>query len=272
MSNRIIVLFLFSIQFVNLFGQKTITGRILEDGLEPLSGAFIFGSDTTEIGRADLNGYFELTIPDETNELIFGFVGCEFRTVSFIDSCRYFEVILLLSGTYNIKSHRKLDRLRKKEYNKLTELHRRAFNEGKFIYEDICYTSEFIPDKPALDIIRKELIEFRKVNKTDFKQLNIGDIVKVPFGIDTAKNENIVRTHYSPCRNCTEDDYDYIIEGVVFNKHRRKLTLEIKITKMSPYDFLKYRGSILNIGSVFKYKMKYFEVIIDKNSNQHKNK
>ena len=33
---------------------------------------------------------------------------------------------------------------------------------------------------------------------------------------------------------------------------------------MQPYDSLEYRGNILNVGSDFKYEMKYFEVIIDK--------
>ena len=63
---------------------------------------------------------------------------------------------------------------------------------------------------------------------------------------------------------CTEEDYDYVIEGEIINKDRRKLTLEIKITEMQPYDSLEYRGKILNVGSDFKYEMKYFEVINDK--------
>ena len=113
-------------------------------------------------------------------------------------------------------------------------------------------------------MIRKELKERRKANKNDFKELNIGDIVKIPFGIDTSENENRVRTHYAPCKNCTEEDFDYLIEGEIINKYKRKLTIEIKITKMLHYNFLKYRGKILNIGSNFKYEMKYFEVIIDK--------
>lgn len=250
--------------FTNLFGQKTIKGRILSEELEPLPIASIFSSDTTELGRTDFNGYFELTIPDKTTKIIFGYMGFEFRTISFSDSCKYFEVILLPAFSCHIKSHRKIDRLRKKEYNKLPELYRKAFNDGKFIYNKICYTSEFIPDKPALDIIRKELKELRKVNKNDFKELNIGEILKIPFGVDSSENENRIRTHYAPCLNCTEKDYDYIIKGKIINKHKRKLTLDIKIIEMLHYDFLKYRGKILNIGSTFKYEMKYFEVIIDK--------
>ena len=113
-SKYIIVLFLFSISLTNLFGQKTIKGRLLNDELEPLPLAKIFYSDTTEIGSTDLNGYFELTIPDETTEIIFGYFGCEFRAISFNDSCKYFEVIILRASSYHIKSHRKIDRLRKR--------------------------------------------------------------------------------------------------------------------------------------------------------------
>jgi hypothetical protein len=33
---------------------------------------------------------------------------------------------------------------------------------------------------------------------------------------------------------------------------------------MQPYGSLEYGGKIINVGSDFKYEMKYFEVIIDK--------
>jgi hypothetical protein len=224
----------------------------------------VFDADTTEIGHTDVNGYFELTIHEESSKLIFGFIAYDFLTVTFNDSCLYFEVILLPSGTYDIRSHKKIDRLRKREYDKVIEVHRRAYNEVKFIYKETCYTSEFVPEKPALDIIRKKLKQSGKADKNDFKELKIGDIVKIPFGIDTSENENRVRTYFAPCRNCTEEDFDYLVEGEILKKHKRKLTLEIRITKMLPYDVLNYRCKTLNVGSSFKYEMKYNEVIIEK--------
>lgn len=136
-----------------------------------------------------------------------------------------------------------------------------AYEKGLFINKTQCYTQEFIPYKPQLDVIRAELKEFRKANKKEFNELNIGDVVKIPFGIEASESE--VRTYYSPCKNCTEKDYDFVIEGEIIKKNKRKLTLEIMITKMKGYDYLKYRGKILKISSNFKYEMKYYEVIID---------
>ena len=249
----------------SLFGQKTIKGRILDGELEPLSFADIYNTDTI-IGSSDLNGYFKLTIPDETSKIIFRYFRFEPLTISFNNNCKYFEVIMLSASTYDKTSNRKIDKLRRKEYNKLAKLYRRAFNEGKFINKGICYTFKFIPRKPALDTSKKKEKELKKINKKDFKELNIGDVVKIPFGIDTSENKNIVSTYYASCKNCTEKDYDYLIEGVIVKKYKRNLTLEIKITKILHYDFLRYKGEILTVDSNFKYEMKYFEVIIDKNN------
>ena len=248
----------------SLFGQKTIKGRILDGELESLSFADIFNTDTIKIGSSDFNGYFKLTIPNETSKIMFRYLGFEPLTISFDNNCKYFEVIMLSAATYDRRSNRKIDKLRRKEYNKLAKLYKRAFNEGKFINKEICYTFDFIPHKPALDAIGKKEKELKKINKKDFKEINIGDFVKIPFGIDTSENKNIVSTYYASCKNCTEEDFDYLIEGEIIKKHKRKLTLEIKITKILHYDFLRYKGKILTVGSNFKYEMKYFEVIIDK--------
>jgi len=268
----ILILIIFNFN-LNINGQtRTIQGRVISEDLEEIPQVCIQVKDTILVGKTDLEGRFKINIPLETNKLLFSFFCMEPALITLQKDCDTIEVILMKDGTYDFWSSRKIDKDRLKRFKKIPELHMQAYNKGLFKKKSVCFTREFIPDKPALDIIRKEQKEFRKINKNDFKQLNIGDIVKIPFGIDTTKNENIVRTYYSPCRNCTEEDYDYLIEGVVMNKHRRKLTLKIKITNMFPYDFLKYRESILNVGSVFKYKMEYFEVIIDKNSKQHKNK
>ena len=172
-----------------------------------------------------------------------------------------FFLILFLASTYDFISPKKVDRLREKEFEKLPELHSQAFQKGLFKTEKTCVIRKFEPNFPNLDEIRRQDKLRKKQIKTKFKELNIGDVVKIPFGIDTSENE--VRTYYSPCRNCTEEDYDFVIEGKIIKKYNRKLTLEIKIAKMKDYDFLKYRGKILKINSRFKYEMKYYEVIID---------
>jgi hypothetical protein len=163
-------------------------------------------------------------------------IGFEWTDIKLKKDCDTIEVIMLYSGTYDFMTSKKIDKIRKKRFDELPNLHSDALKEGLFATNSICYEREFKPDKPILDSISKVLKKERKANKNDFKDLSIGDVVKIPFGLDSS--EKSISTHYSPCENCTEDDYDYIIEAEILNKYRRKLTLEIKITEMQPYDSL----------------------------------
>ncbi len=222
----------------------------------------IQGSDSLILGQTDMDGRFKISIPQETDSLLFRYLGMEWTDIRLKKDCDSIEIIMLYSGTYDFMSSKKIDRIRKERFDELPKLHSDAVKEGLFSTNTICYEREFKPDKPILDSISKVLKEERKANKNDFKDLNIGDVVKIPFGLDTS--EKRISTHYSLCSNCTDEDYDYVIKGEIINKHRRKLILEIKITEMQPYNSLEYGGKILNVGSDFKYEMKYFEVIIDK--------
>lgn len=245
---------------LNLNGQKIISGRVISEDLEPLPGLDIENSDNVLLGKTDMDGFFKISIPQETDSLLFRYVGMEWTDIKLMKDCDIVEVVMMYAGTYDFMSSKKIDRLRKKRFDKLPTVHSEAVRNGLFKNNNICYDRDFEADKPDLDRISRELKEFGKINKNDFKDLNIGDIVKIPLGLDTS--EKSISTHYSPCKNCTDEDY--VIKGEIINKHRRKLTLEIKITEMQPYDSLEYRGEILNVGSDFKYEMKYFEVIIDK--------
>lgn len=248
---------------LNLYGQnRIISGRVISEELEPLPGLDIENSDNLLLGKTDMDGRFEITIPQETDSLKFRYVGMESTDIRLQKDCDTIEVIMMYYVLHHVRSSRKIDRHRKKRFDKLQSLHSEAVKNGLFNRNQICYDRVFEAFKPDLDKISKELKEKRKANKYDFKDLSVGDTVKIPFGIDSSKKR--ISTTYSPCLNCTEVDYDYVIEGEIINKGRRKLSLEIKITEMQPYDTLEYRGKILNVGSDFKYEMKYFEVIIDK--------
>ncbi|HDZ07210.1 hypothetical protein LCGC14_0559790 [marine sediment metagenome] len=246
---------------LSAFGQRNLSGRTIDQFLESTIGIEIFDKDTTKIGQTDLNGYFQIKLPKETDKLIFAGVGFEWATVTIPKECNNSEIILFLASTYDFITPKKVDRLRKEEFEKLTKLHSQAFQKGLFKTEEPCVIRKFEPNFPDLDKIRRQDKLRKKQIKTEFKELNIGDVVKIPFGIDTSENE--VRTYYSPCKNCTEEDYDFVIEGKIIKKYNRKLTLEIIVTKMENYDFLKYRGENLKINSRFKYETKYYEVIID---------
>ena len=164
---------------------------------------------------------------------------------------------------YDFVTSRKIDRLRKKRFDNLSGIHSDAVKKGLFENQTICYERFFKSDKPILDSISEVSKKKREVIKNDFTDLKTGDIVKIPFGLDSSGKR--INTFYSPCLTCTEEDYDFHIEGEILNKKKRKLTLEIKITKMKQYDSLEFRGEDLNIGSSFKYEMEYFEVIIRNN-------
>jgi len=248
---------------LNLNGQtRTVIGRVICEHLEPLPGLDIENSDNVILGKTDMDGRFKISIPQETDSLMFRYVGMEWTDIRLKKDCDTIEVVMMYDVIYDFMTSRKIDRLRKKRFDNLPNLHSNAVENGLFENNNTCFERFFKADKPALDSINKILKKKRKANKNDFKDLNIGDVVKIPFGLDSS--EKRISTHYSPCENCTEEDYDYIIEGEILKKNRRKLTLEIKIAEMQHYDSLEYRGKDLSIGSNFKYEMKYFEVIIDK--------
>jgi hypothetical protein len=262
---KISIILVLTVLFFNLKlnGQtRTIIGRVISEDLESLPMLDIRNSDSLLLGKTDMDGRFKIIIRQETDSLIFRYLGMEWTDIRLKKDCDTVEVVMMYDVIYDFMTSRKIDKLRKKRFDNLPTLHSYAVKNGLFNNDQICYARAFEPYKPDLDRISKELKVKRKANKHDFKDLSVGDTVKIPFGLDSSKKR--ISTSYSTCMNCTEVDYDYLIEGEIINKHRRKLTLEIKITKMLPYDSLEYRGKILNIGSDFKYEMKYFEVIIDK--------
>jgi hypothetical protein len=248
---------------LNLIGQtRTIIGRVISEDFESLPMLDIRDSDSLLLGKTDMDGRFKISISQETDSLMLRYLGMEWTDIGLKKDCDTVEVVMMYDVIYDFMTSRKIDRLRKKRFDNLPTLHSDAVKNGLFENNNICYERDFEAIKPDIDRIGRELKEFGKTNKNDFKDLSIGDIVKIPFGLDTSKKR--ISTHYSPCENCTAEDYDYVIKGKIINKNRRKLTLEIKITEMQPYDSLEFRGKILNVGSDFKYEMKYFEVIIDK--------
>jgi hypothetical protein len=248
---------------LNLNGQtRTIIGRVISEDLESLPMLDIRDSDSLLLGKTDMDGRFKISIPQETDSLMFRYIGMEWTDIRLKEDCDTIEVVMMYHAIYDFMTSRKIDRLRKKRFDNLPYLHSDAIKNGLFNHNQMCYDRAFEAHKPDLDRIGRELKENRKANKHDFINLGVGDTIKIPFGLDSSKKR--ISTTYSPCVTCTEEDYDYIIEGKIINKHRRKLTLEIKITEMQPYDSLEYRGKVLNVGSDFKYEMKYFEVIINK--------
>lgn len=130
------------------FGQRTLRGKTIDQFLENAIGITIFDKDTIEIGQSDLNGYFQIRLQKETDKLIFAGVGYEWATIKVPKECENLEIILFLASTYDFMSPRKVDRLRKKEFEKIPELHSQAFQKGIFETERPCIIRKFESYKP----------------------------------------------------------------------------------------------------------------------------
>jgi sulfur relay (sulfurtransferase) DsrF/TusC family protein len=248
-----------------IFGQKTLTGRIFNEDLEALPEAKIYDQDTTLLGVTDNNGYFEINITIETKKILVSWIGYELTTITISDTCQHIDVILIVDAIYDIKSHRKIDRLRKREYDKLPSLYKMAYNKGLFISETPCYKRDFKPYKPQLDKIRVQLKEKRKLIKEYFKKLAIGDTIRIPFsgtrGYDGTERTTLSVYSYVVDRNT----FDCIIKGVVLNKNRKgyKIVYRVINCEKCNYTSIVYNGKDLVIGEVLEHYMKYFKIIIE---------
>jgi len=127
----------------SVFGQRDIRGKTIDQFLESTIGITIFDKDTIKIGQSDLNGYFQIILPEKTDKLIFAGVGYEWTTITIPKECENLELILFLESTYDFISPRKVDRLRKKEFEKLPELYSQAFQKGIFENEKPCFNRKF---------------------------------------------------------------------------------------------------------------------------------
>lgn len=130
----------------SLYSQnKIIKGRVISDDFETVLFASIMINDTVKVGRTDLNGFFQIDIPVSVNKILFWFAGMEPTTINLVDKCDEVEVVMLLRPTYDFMTLKKVDRLRKKKFNTLPELHKEAFEKGIFKTDKPCYTQEFKP-------------------------------------------------------------------------------------------------------------------------------
>ena len=143
----IIIFIVLGISTSSLYSQnKTIKGRVIDNHfLETLSYVTIMIDDTVKVGRTDLNGFFQIVIPASTKKILFGSVGIEPATIILEDTCNEVEVVMMLSGTYDFKTPKQVDRLRMKDFKKLPALHKKAFDKGLFKADKACFTQEFCP-------------------------------------------------------------------------------------------------------------------------------
>ncbi|AHW62336.1 hypothetical protein FH5T_19840 [Draconibacterium orientale] len=120
-----------------------IHGRIITEDLEELPGVWIQNRDTLLIGKTDLNGYFKIEIPPETNKLLLSFIGMEWTIINLKQNCDIIEVVMMYDVIYDFMASRKVNRLRLKRFKELPKLHRAAYENGIFLTEEQCYVQDF---------------------------------------------------------------------------------------------------------------------------------
>ncbi len=245
-----LVLILF-INFFNIYAQRTIKGKVIYDSFHVFSGVKIFKNDTILIGKTDINGNFEIKSPIETPKLTFSSLGYEVLTIIKPVTCNYLEIILLADAEYHT-SGKKMDQIRKKRFDKLTEFHEKAFKKEVFKSERPCFKYKFEPYKPERDKIERKLKLIKKQIKIKFKELEIGDTVKVPTQTWSAYTDN--------------KDYGCLITGTIIEKNKKKgsYNLIIKVTdNLCEKDKATYNGNPVKIGDSISHNMKYYKIVTE---------
>jgi len=129
---------------LNLNGQnRIIYGRVISEALEPLPLLHIENSDNVILGKTDMDGFFKISILQETDSLFFRYIGMEWADVRLNKGCDTVEVVMMYAGTYDFMSFKKIDRRRKKRFNKLPIVHSEAVKNGLFHNNSICYDRDF---------------------------------------------------------------------------------------------------------------------------------
>jgi len=146
MKKLLIICIVLGVSTSSLYSQnKTIKGRIIDDILETLPYVSILINDSVEVGKTDINGFFQIDIPVSEKKILFESVGLEPTTIELVDKCDKIEVVVMLRCTYDFITLKRVDRKREKSYKKLPEIHRQAFEKGIFETEYACYNRKFEP-------------------------------------------------------------------------------------------------------------------------------
>lgn len=146
MKKLLIIFIVLSVSTCGLYSQnKTIKGRVISDQFDTSLEVLIMINDTVEVGRTDLNGFFQIDIPVSVKKILFRSIGLDPTIIELEDKCDEVEVVMMLGSTDDFITFKKADRLRMKRFMKLPELHKEAFEKGIFKTDKACYKQEFTP-------------------------------------------------------------------------------------------------------------------------------
>lgn len=242
-----------------------VSGKIIDEDLEEMPGVNIYDQDKTLLTTTDLDGTFGLE--NSPTNLLLGFLGYECLNISLTNDCTNPEIIMLFDVNYHYKSHRKIDRLRKKSFDNRVSIHEQAYEQGIFQNDQPCFEYEFTPIKPELDKIRNWMNEKKIEIRKDFEQLSAGDTVYVPY---SGANTNSVHSGYS-----NYVDYDCLVEGVVISKNKKKKGFNIyyRVVDLDEctYVTLTHNDEVVSVGDTIQHNMRHFRLITASNKplNSH---
>lgn len=256
----------------NLNGQnRIISGRVIAEDLEPLPMLDIKNSDTVFLGKTDMDGRFKIIIPQETDKLLFTYVGMEPTEIKLKKDCDTVEVVMMYGVLYDFMTLRKVDRLRKKRFDNLPNLHSEAVKKGLFQNNSICYEREFKPDKPpkpVLDSLSKAYKSERKQIKDTYKGFTFGDTIRIPYSGSWGEDGTDRTTLHLYSNGVDYEDFDCIIRGVITNKNRRKggynLVYRVIDCKDCHYINIVRNGKELKVGETIEFNMKYYKILKNK--------
>ncbi len=266
---RIIIILVGLFCNFNLNGQtRTIIGRVISEDLEALPEVNIQNSDTLLLGKTDIDGRFIINIPPNTDKILFSWIGMEWTKIKLQDDCDTIEVVMMYDAIYDFMSSNKIDRLRRKRFDELLNLHSSAVKKGHFAKNTICYDREFKPEKPTLDSIGRELESKRKQIKETYKALVIGDTIRIPYSGEWRYDGTDRTTLHSYSYVVDGDNFDCIIKGIITEKNNRKggynLVCKVIDCKNCHFDNIVLNKKELKDGELIEYNMRYFKILKDK--------
>ena len=257
---------------LNLNGQnRIIIGRVISEDFEPLPGLDIENSNNELLGKTDMDGRFKICIPQVTDSLLFRYVGMELTDIKLKKDCDTVEVVVMNDVIYDLITLKKVDRLRKKRFDNLPNIHSKAVKNGLFENSNICYERDFEkynPSRQVIDSLKKENKLKRRLIKDKFIGLALGDTIRIPYSGSWRYDGTDRTTLHSISSGVDGEDFECVIKGVVTekNKHKDSYILVYKIIDCSDcnYENIVLNGKELKSGELIEYNMKYYKILIDK--------
>jgi hypothetical protein len=122
-----------------------LSGVIVDEDLEAISGAKIQSKDTVLLGTTQSNGHFEIVVPHNLSEILLSCIGLEWSIVKLDAGCNNHEIVMMKAGTYDYTSSKQRTKKRLKRFSDLPKKHQEAFRQGVFKKDSPCFKYVFIP-------------------------------------------------------------------------------------------------------------------------------